>query len=694
MNRPDRWALTGLLVLLCTLPAPKLFADQVLLQLGKVDPATIRATDATVRLAQDKLQVQTAHHQPWPGITIPAPGKSWDLSAFEYILVDVKNLGDSPLTLYCRVDNPGADGVKNCNTASITLQKGQASSLKVPFSRMASGGVATKLFGMRGYPAGFDPKGTLDPSNITQLLLFVSKPQTDHAFEVGQISAGGHFASPRIPETAFFPFIDEFGQYIHNDWPGKVHSLAELKQHALDEAQELAQKTGPADWDQYGGWNAGPSLQATGFFRTTKHNGKWWLVDPLGKLFWSNGIDCVRMLDVTPIDERATWFKNFPGDQPEFKEFLTGPRFALHGHYAGKQPKTFAFAAANLQQKYGQPWRQTSAQIAHTRLRSWGINTIGNWSDSSVYLMRKTPYVCTVSSGRIMIEGSEGYWGKFPDVFDPAFAAETRQRMKQASSKTAGDPCCIGYFVDNEMSWGDEVSLALGTLKSPASQAAKKVFLQDLQTKYLTIDKLNQAWATNYPSWQQMLESRQTPDRQKARADLVAFYTKAAEQYFRVVKESLRAVAPHQLYLGCRFAWVNPQAVAAAVKYCDVVSFNLYQRSIADFKLPGNADVPLIVGEFHFGALDRGMFHTGLVPTDTQSARAQAYKDYVRGALRHPQFVGVHWFQYQDEPTTGRVYDEENYQIGFIDGVDTPYRETIDASREIGYRLYPERLDQ
>ena len=71
---------------------------------------------------------------------------------------------------------------------------------------------------------------------------------------------------------------------------------------------------------------------------------------------------------------------------------------------------------------------------------------------------------------------------------------------------------------------------------------------------------------------------------------------------------------------------------------------------------------------------------------------AAAYSDYVRGALRHPQFVGTHWFQYQDEPTTGRVYDEENYQIGFVDIADTPYVETIAAARQIGDSLYQTRL--
>jgi agarase len=88
------------------------------------------------------------------------------------------------------------------------------------------------------------------------------------------------------------------------------------------------------------------------------------------------------------------------------------------------------------------------------------------------------------------------------------------------------------------------------------------------------------------------------------------------------------------------------------------------------------------------------MAHTGLVPVRDQADRARAYREYVQGVLRHPAFVGCHWFQYQDEPTTGRVYDEENYQIGFVDGADTPYPETIAASRDVGGRMYGYRLGE
>ncbi len=118
-----------------------------------------------------------------------------------------------------------------------------------------------------------------------------------------------------------------------------------------------------------------------------------------------------------------------------------------------------------------------------------------------------------------------------------------------------------------------------------------------------------------------------------------------------------------------------------------------YDYGVEGRSLPDNIDLPIIIGEFHFGALDRGMFHPGLKRAADQNDRADKYSEYVRGALRNPYIVGTHWFQYQDQPTTGRG-DGENYQIGFVDIADTPYPEIIAASRDIGRTMYEYRLKQ
>lgn len=674
--------------------------DQTLLDFGpRFDPALAQVQDADVTLTNDggrtALRVETHHRAQWPGITLPAPEGRWDLSGSERVVIEWRNIGSKAFQLFCRVDNPGADGTSNCVNSWTELEPGRPGQIEVELKRTAGDNLGGRLFGMRGYPAGGKGPEMVNPSNITQILLFASKPKTDAAFEITRIRATGVYTPPTAwvsDADPFFPFIDRFGQYSHKDWPGKAHSEGELTSRAATEAEELGQDR-RADWDKYGGWRKGPRLEATGFFRAQKYHGKWWLVDPDGRLFFSQGIDCVGERDSTPIDERSSWFVQAPWQQPEFASFL-GHAKPLMDHYAGREVETFSFGGANLWRKYGADWEDKYPRIVQQRLRSWGINTIGNWSERSISRLRGTPYTDSVGSwGARMIEGSEGYWGKFPDVFDAGFSNSVERSMAEKTGDSAGDPWCLGYFSDNEMSWGGETSLAAAALRSPADQPAKGAFIDDLRAKYGDIAALNSAWGSHYESWDALRTNREAPDEKRAEADLKAFYTRVAEQYFRVVRDVVKAVAPRQLYLGCRFAWVNPLAAAAAAKFCDVVSYNIYHRSVADFHFNGGADVPLLIGEFHFGALDRGLFHAGLVPTANQQARAEAYRDYVLGAARHPQFVGCHWFQYEDEPVIGRSWDGENYQIGFVDVADTPYPEMVAACREAAAELYSTRLD-
>ena len=108
---------------------------------------------------------------------------------------------------------------------------------------------------------------------------------------------------------------------------------------------------------------------------------------------------------------------------------------------------------------------------------------------------------------------------------------------------------------------------------------------------------------------------------------------------------------------------------------------------MSHFKLPDGVDAPVMIGEFHFGALDRGPFCPGLILLRDQKHRAETYKEYVRTSLAHPQIVGVHWHQFTDQATSGR-FDGENMQVGWTDVCDTPYWETVEAVREIGARIY------
>lgn len=653
------------------------------------DVATVGTSDAqAARTEGGTLRVQTGHTSPWPGVTLKAPSGKWDLSAYEDLLVEVTNRGSEKTTVHCRVDNPGADGKSRCVTDQVAIEPGATQTLTVAiFPGPWRLDKPLELVGMRGFPAY---AGKLDPANVTQLILYVDHPKADGVFEVDNIRVAGHVQV--LDAAKFLPFIDEFGQYVHQDWPGKTHSVEELTGQIAREDQDLKGHAKPANWNKYGGWADGPRLKQTGLFHVQKHKGKWWLVDPTGRLFWSHGIDCVRAANATPITTRENYFRWLPEKDAPLGAFYGEAGWAPQGYYKDHVPyRTYDFTRANLLRKYGEDFDQIFGDVTHRRFESWAINTIGNWSDEKVYVSRQTPYTATISFESKKLEGSEGYWGKFYDVFDPSFAAGLRQQLERERSQTAGDPWCIGYFVHNELAWGDDTSLALATLLSPADQAAKVVFVEDLKKTYETIEELNQAWGSKYESWDALLQSQKAPDKDKARPDLEEFYTKTAETYFSTVRRELKRVAPGQLYLGCRFAWVNDRAARAAAKFCDVVSYNRYTYGVEDTRLPDGLDVPVIIGESHFGALDRGLFHTGLRRAENQKDRADKYAAYVRSALRNPYIVGTHWFQYMDQATTGRG-DGENYQIGFVDICDRPYPEIVQAAREIGSSMYEYRF--
>jgi hypothetical protein len=289
-----------------------------------------------------------------------------------------------------------------------------------------------------------------------------------------------------------------------------------------------------------------------------------------------------------------------------------------------------------------------------------------------------------------------------PDPFDPQFAIDAANNISSVARTVKGDPYCIGWFVDNEMSWGGgarpqtHFGLAYGAMSlDQKTSPAKAAFLAALRNQYGSIDALNRAWATNYAAWTVLeaptiLPSNPTPAQT---SDMSSFLTDFATQYFTVVRNTIREYDPGHLYLGCRFAAYTPEAVAAATGICDVTSFNIYATSIDskwDFLKP--LDRPCIVGEFQFGALDSGMFNASLVPTISQQGRAIAFKTYVESVLAQPEFVGCHWFQYTDESAVGRWFDGENFNIGFTNVADNPYPDMVAASRTVAKEMYLRRF--
>lgn len=625
------------------------------------------------------------HKTPWPNVYFKAPEGGWDWSAHGGIGIILYNPGETAVDVALRLDNAGADGTHFCNTLSGSVPPSQELDFRMAFKR--KGG--DTLWGMRGLPPTDAPAGQGDPldlSAITAFQLFLPRPEQEQVLQVKEAYLFGS-GKPDATRTPL-PFVDRFGQYKHATWPGKLESEQDFETRLRDEKEGRKPEPELPDRDRFGGWAAGPRLGATGWFRTEEVNGKWWLVTPDGTLFLSFGLNCVGTGEYTFVEQRDAWFDWLPArDDPLFGGIFSQGRNAHSmADVIGGAGATFSFYTANLVRKYGASWRDPWRENSYQRLRHWGFNTLGNWSQADMMDNSPLPFTACAHIGNVKrVETAHGYWGKIIDVYDDSFAQNVDPAIAYVAGKYAANPLCIGYFVDNELAWEGVVN---GVLTSAPDQLARKALIQFLTEQYGTIDALNLAWETDFDSWESLCRPKRRNE--AAKKDLDAYLQRFALRYFSVIRDAIRRHAPKQLYLGCRFSMAPEPVVRACAEIADVVSFNLYYRVLPVDKWTGDQALgkPMLIGEFHFGALDRGMFHTGLVSTENQAARAAQYVTYVQSVVEHPAFVGCHWFQYVDEPVTGRWYDGENYNIGFVDVTDTPYPELTGAARDIHRRAY------
>ena len=655
-------------------------------------PDVIRIKEGNIQIGQDHIEA----HFPKDAkgvIEIALSDGLQNWQGYEGVSFDIENPGAEKVKMQIVVESQDDTGRSLNSRRTVTL----AASTRMRLPYFFTNGNAGPYWGMRGIPVycqlshlAFANPGT--NINLERVSRVAIEPEMNEhetvlrVYEIALFKPGSDLA-----KLVLHPFIDAYGQYMHKDWPGKIHDDAELKQSLAHERTLLEETPCLPGMDAMDGWQEGPQLEATGWFRVEKVNGRWWFVTPEGHLFLSIGVNCVHYGDSTFIEGRDDWFAGLPDADGSLGNFW-GSVSGVHSmaEAINDKGRTFNHYGCNLKRKYGEDYIAEARNMAYNRLHAWGFTTIGNWSDGDVQTLSPMPFTVTGGSGNARaLEGSAGYWGKMKDVFDPAFVENTNISIAQVAADYRDNPKVVGFFVDNEMSWS---GIALAALQSPADQPAREVFIALLQEQYKDIATLNEAWKSNAADWA-TLQMPTVPNHQ-CRDDCVTFEYRFARRYFETVAGALRQHAPNHLYLGCRFTpvYAPEPAVRACAEVVDVVSYNMYSRKIASDQYC-DFGKPVIFGEFHFGATDRGMFHPGLQTTADQNERAASYATYIESLALHPAAIGAHWFKYSDQPTTGRTLDGENYNIGLVTIADEPYPELIDAAKGIHQRMYSLRYN-
>ena len=368
-------------------------------------------------------------------------------------------------------------------------------------------------------------------------------------------------------------------------------------------------------------------------------------------------------------------------------------------------------AAINPERAYRwQRFAETRAEWAvdaRRRLLDWGFNTAGAWSVPPGEI--GLPVTPELELGRTV----NFVW---TDPFDPALMPELRRAAAAAVAPYRGNPLRIGYFSDNEIGWWNG-PLFVAFLTYPPENHTKQRLVAMLRERY------RDDWraferdfipAPGTAGFDGLLAARTAPRLRPGGngiAAVRAWTALVAGRYYGAMRDALHEVDPEALYLGDRLPiYYDPDAVRAMTPHVDAISVN-YNIDTADgwvapYFFEGLRDLsggkPVLVTEWFYAAAENrsgNLNRTGpphdaaharisnnrnrtghLMTVATQAERARGAGRAAQLLAAMPDVIGVHWFQYADEPTGGRA-DGEDYDFGLVDIDDRPYRGLVRALR-------------
>lgn len=483
--------------------------------------------------------------------------------------------------------------------------------------------------------------------------------------------------NPILPKG---PLIDELGQSTLHEWPAKTRSVDACVIRLREQSATARQQQWPAEFSRWGGFANGPRLEGTGFFRTHHDGKRWFLVDPEGYLFWSAGMDCVGPRIEANIERLTAACAWLPEPQGQFG--------GAYRSRDGRDLRMFSWSVANFIRAFGpDQWQAEWAKITLAQLRSFGMNTMANWSDWKVAQAAQFPYCRPLNP---QFPTTPAIFRDFPDVFHPHFADDCAAFAHQLDD-SLGDPAMIGYFLMNEPTWGFATEVpAVGMLYNTPACETRTTLAAFLRERYPTDAALAAAWAV--PVTLAAIAAGPFTHKLNAAAerDLADFSTIMVDKLYRGLSDACKRLDPHHLNLGARYYTVPPDWCLKGMTCFDVFSLNAYSERIPGEQyndIAAKVGRPVMAGEWHFGAHDVGMPASGIGHVPTQADRGKAYRVYLEDAAANPACVGVHYFQMYDQSALGR-FDGENYQIGFVDTCNLPYAELAEAALAAHRRMY------
>lgn len=374
-------------------------------------------------------------------------------------------------------------------------------------------------------------------------------------------------------------------------------------------------------------------------------------------------------------DTSSVWWFVGPSGEPEFLNTVT----TVQPNLKGRQRDAADFVSRDWNPQGDRDQELDKwAKATLDRVRDVGFKGLGAWSHPVLHKF-DIPMTRDLNVWTWLRERSLR-------LYSPEWQVMAEATIKSQVEPLRDNRYLVGYYTDNELDWSDA---AVGPAVyfddlTPGDPNRARV-TRVIRDTWATLEQFNADWKTALHDWAE-IDAWKTLPRESAEAYRrlgSLWLTSLATDYFRITTTLVRKYDPNHLLLGVRFrGFLVPEVVSASRTFTDAQSLNYYvadallDRAMFDkaYELSGQ---PLIITEYSFHALDgrSGNRNTVGFPAQVldQQARAEGYKLFTTRLSRVPYIIGADWFQWMDEPPSGRKTDGEDGNFGMVDVDDRPY---------------------
>lgn len=483
--------------------------------------------------------------------------------------------------------------------------------------------------------------------------------------------------------------------------PATSQSLA-LSSQPVPSRPNSEKATEQGGWDAVAQQFSGEALEARLGAMTPRYdqvrgrNGYW-------RLARTGALVPVGEADTTAGTDRGVWWFVSPTGQRDWLNTVTTVQpFQLARDSAGAQFISRDYNGGTTESGDLKSW----ADKTLARVRDAGFKGLGAWCnpvfhEMDVPMTRDLNLWKWVSGEKNTVLLFSPEWEQYADVAVKAQVVPLRNNKS-----------LVGYYLDNELEWGDGLVGPRVYFDHLAKDNPNRLeVMKVIKHVWPTVEEFNREWGLGLKSYDELAELESFPlmfggpggrkGNYGAYVKLLSVWMEhVAREYFRITTTLVRKYDPNHLILGVRFKnWAPEEIVRASRAFTDAQSLNYYvgdaklDREMFDMMHRESGGQPVIITEYSFHSLDGRSGNRNTVGFAAQvldqRARAEGYRLFTTRLARVPYVVGADWFQWADEPPSGRHFDGEDVNFGIVDVDDRAYEHMVRAVRETAARLNP-----